>query len=137
MTETHDDHDEEREAYLAALASALSLGDEELLERAYLFDSIARRDTAFGLALVTKRVAPDRLEMIALGNRAEGSASPERDFIRRARFPDGVLSEILGEFIERCGVEGATYREVALGDHAGDADPIEALADLLAGKPDA
>jgi len=121
-----------REALLADLEAAVGLEPGEALERAYVFEPVERGDVSFTLALVTKRLAPDRLEMIAVGGRVEGEGTAARDFVRRARFPDAVLPEILAEFIDRCGVEGALYREIPLADRATDSQrPLERLAELL------
>ena len=104
----------------------------ESLERAYVFEPVERGEVSFTLALVTKRLAPDRLEMIAVGGRVEGEHTAARDFVRRARFPDSVLPEILAEFIDRCGVEGALYREISLsGRDAGADAPLERIAEEL------
>ena len=98
-----------------------------------MFEPLERKDVSFRLALVTKRLDGNRLEMIALGARSGAAAEIEHDFVRRARFPDSLLSEILTEFIDRCGAEGALYREIALHDPRSDArSPIERLAELLA-----
>lgn len=129
----------EREALraerVAALEEALRLEEGQSLERAYLFDPLERKDVAFSLALVVKRVGEERLEMVAIGARAAGTEAPVRDFVRRATFPDPVLPQILEEFIDRCGVEEAVYREVSLVDprsEDGDAiDPTDALAAAL------
>lgn len=126
----------EREALrrerVAALEETVALAEGETLERAYLFDPLERKDVAFSLALVVKRVGEERLEMVALGARAVGTEAPVSDFVRRATFPDPVLPEILEEFIDRCGVEEAVYRELPLADprsESGDpVDPMEALA---------
>lgn len=121
-----------RDALVAELEAAVRLEDGESLERAYVFEPVERGDVSFTLALVTKRLVPDRLEMIAVGGRVEGERTAARDFVRRARFPDAVLPEILAEFIDRCGVEGALYREISLSGRAAGADtPLERLADEL------
>ena len=114
-----------REALIAELEAAVALEDDETLERAYVFEPVERRDVSFTLALVTKRLADGRLEMVAVGGRVAGEQVQARDFVRRARFPEAVLSQILAEFIDRCGVEGAMYREIPLTDR-------DSLADLLA-----
>lgn len=129
------EHDAEtRDRRREALREIVRLGAAERLDRVYLFEPLSRREVAFRLALVTKRTGEGRLEMIAIGERAEKSAPPARDFVRRARFPEAVLPSILEEFIERCGVEGARYREVRLDRGAGvesHEDPIDPLLDLL------
>lgn len=118
---------------IAALAEAMRLAPGERLERCYRFEVIERGDTTFTLALVTKRVALDRLELVAVGSRLGGAAPAGWDFIRRARFPDAVLPRILAEFMDRCGVEGAAYGELAFEDPAEDpADQLASLAALLA-----
>ena len=122
-----------REALVAELETAVGLENDETLERAYVFEPVERRDVSFTLALVTKRLADGRLEMIAVGGRVAGERVDARDFVRRARFPEAVLTEILAEFIDRCGVEGAMYREIPLTGRGSDAvRPLERLADLLA-----
>lgn len=93
-------------------ALAISPGDE--VERAYLFEPLERGGTSFTLLFVTRAGPDDRLELIALGRRATGGVTGDWDFVRRARFPRATLSAVLEEFIERCGVEGAAYREVDL-----------------------
>lgn len=121
-----------RDSLVAELEAAVRLETGESLERAYVFEPVERGDVSFTLALVTKRLAPDRLEMIAVGGRVEGERTAARDFVRRARFPDSVLSEILAEFIDRCGVEGALYREISLSGRDTDAiSPLERLAEEL------
>jgi hypothetical protein len=124
---------EVRDALVAELETAVGLAEGETLERAYVFERVERGDVSFTLALVTKRLSPDRLEMVAVGGRLDGERSAARDFVRRARFPESILSEILAEFIDRCGVEGALYREIALTGRDGDPrPPLERLAELLA-----
>src|SRR5687767_8101835 len=124
--------DAARDALVAELEAAVRLETGESLERAYVFEPVERGDVSFTLALVTKRLGPERLEMIAVGGRVEGERTAARDFVRRARFPDSVLTEILAEFIDRCGVEGALYREIPLsGRDAGADPPLERLADEL------
>ncbi len=124
--------DAARDALVAELEAAVRLESGESLERAYVFEPVERGDVSFTLALVTKRLGPDRLEMIAVGGRIEGERTAARDFVRRARFPDSVLPEILAEFIDRCGVEGALYREISLaGRDAAAVPPFERLADEL------
>ena len=121
-----------RDALVAELEAAVRLEEGESLERAYVFEPVERGDVSFTLALVTKRLLPDRLEMIAVGGRVEGERTAARDFVRRARFPDSVLPEILAEFIDRCGVEGALYREISLSGRDTGADPpLERIADEL------
>ena len=110
---------------IADLEAAVALEDDETLEKAYVFEPVERRDVSFTLALVTKRLADGRLEMVAVGGRVEGEQVDARDFVRRARFPEAVLTQILAEFIDRCGVEGAMYREIPLTGR-------DSLADLLA-----
>ena len=121
--------DAARDALVAELEAAVRLETGESLERAYVFEPVERGDVSFTLALVTKRLGPERLEMIAVGGRVEGERTAARDFVRRARFPDSVLTEILAEFIDRCGVEGALYREVPLSRR--DVPPLERLAEEL------
>ena len=121
-----------RDALVAELEAAVRLEAGESLERAYVFEPVERGEVSFTLALVTKRLAPGRLEMIAVGGRIEGERTAARDFVRRARFPDPILPEILAEFIDRCGVEGALYREISLaGRDAATVPPFERLADEL------
>lgn len=121
-----------RAALVAALEAAVGLEEGEALDRAYVFEPVERRDVSFTLALVTKRLGGDRLEMVAVGGRAEGERAAAHDFIRRARFPEAVLPEILSEFIDRCGVEGALYREVPLTGGAGREGSLDRLAELMA-----
>jgi hypothetical protein len=117
---------------VAELEAAVRLEGSESLERAYVFQPVERGDVSFTLALVTKRLGPDRLEMIAVGGRVEGERTAARDFVRRARFPDSVLPDILAEFIDRCGVEGALYREIPLTERDPAAvPPLERLAEEL------
>lgn len=117
---------------LSRLTAALDLSEGETLDRAYVFEPLERKDVSFRLALVTKRLDGERLEMIALGARSGAAEEIEHDFVRRARFPDTLLAEILIEFIDRCGAEGSLYREVALHDPSADPrPPIERLAELL------
>lgn len=120
---------------LEGLRETLRVEDGETLERAYLFEPLEREDVAFRLALVVKRIAPDRLEMVAIGARSVGTEAPVSDFVRRARFPDPVLPSILEEFIDRCDVEGSVYREISLVEarsEDGEAiDPFTAFADAL------
>ncbi len=124
--------DAARDVLVAELEAAVRLAAGETLERAYVFEPVERGDVSFTLALVTKRLEPDRLEMVAVGGRVEGEQTAARDFVRRARFPDSVLPEILAEFIDRCGVEGALYREIPLAWRDTDAvPPLERLADEL------
>lgn len=124
---------EARQPILAELEAAIGLEEGESLDRAFVFEPVERKDVAFTLTLVTKRLADGRLEMVAFGGRSEGNQAPSHDFVRRARFPKAVLPEILAEFIDRCGVEGALHREVPLGEWDADAStPLERLAELLA-----
>ena len=124
--------DAARDALVAELQTAVRLEEGESLERAYVFEPVERGDVSFTLALVTKRLGSDRLEMVAVGGRVEGERTAARDFVRRARFPDSVLPEILAEFIDRCGVEGALYREIPLsGRNAEAVPPLERLAEEL------
>jgi len=128
---------EARKALVADLEAAVRLGEGEVLERAYVFEPVERRDVSFTLALVTKRLASDRLEMVAVGGRVDKERVTEHDFVRRAQFPEAVLPEILAEFIDRCGVEGAMYREVPLaGRDADPVRPLERLAEILARAED-
>lgn len=121
-----------RDALVADLEAAVRLEEGEALERAYVFEPVERGDVSFTLALVTKRLAPDRLEMVAVGGRIDGGRTAARDFVRRARFPEAILPEILAEFIDRCGVEGALYREIPLaGRDVDPLRPLERLAELL------
>ena len=121
-----------RDALVAELTAAVRLEEGESLERAYVFEPVQRGDVSFTLALVTKRLGPDRLEMIAVGGRVEAERTAARDFVRRARFPDSVLPEILVEFIDRCGVEGALYREIPLSGRDAEAvPPLERIAEEL------
>ena len=108
---------------------ALTAGDA--VERAYVFEPLERRDTSFSLVFVTRSCPDGRLEMVALGGRASGGAVEGWDFMRRARFPRATLAVVLEEFIERCGIEGAAYREVNLLE--GPEPGLQRLVDLLAG----
>jgi len=122
---------EARQPILAELEAAIGLEEGESLDRAFVFEPVERKDVSFTLALVTKRLTDDRLEMVAFGGRSD--QAPSHDFVRRARFPEDVLPEILAEFIDRCGVEGALHREVPLGGRDPDSpNPLERLAELLA-----
>ncbi len=114
----------------------LSPGDS--LERAYLFEPLERGGTYFSLVFVTKECADDRLEMIALGGRAGAGEEAGWDFVRRARFPRATLAAVLEEFIERCGMEGAAYREVDLTGKGPEAG-LSGLSQLLnpSGVPEA
>ena len=124
--------DAARDALVAELETAVRLEAGESLERAYVFEPVARGEVSFTLALVTKRLAPGRLEMIAVGGRVEAERTAAREFVRRARFPDPVLPEILAEFIDRCGVEGALYREISLAARdPATVPPFERLAEEL------
>lgn len=118
-------------ALVAALTTAVDLHEGERLERLYLFDSLERRDTSFSLAFVVKRVDEDRLEMAAVGGRAVGGSAPAHDFLRRARFPESVLPLILAEFIDRCGVEGAVYREIHLAGKGAGREQVAELVERL------
>lgn len=121
-----------RAALLTELEAAVRLEEGEALDRAYVFEPVERREVSFTLALVTKRLDADRLEMVAVGGRSDGQAAGFQDFVRRARFPEAVLPEILAEFIDRCGVEGALYREVTLTGGESEGRPLERLAELMA-----
>ena len=123
-----------RDALVAELEAAVRLEEAESLERAYVFEPVERGDVSFTLVLVTKRLGLDRLEMVAVGGRVEGERTAAREFVRRASFPDSVLPEILAEFIDRCGVEGALYREIPLSGRGPDTiPPLQRLAaELLA-----
>lgn len=112
------------------LERALALSPGDSIERAYLFAPLERGGTSFSLVFVTKACGDDRLEMIALGGRTGAEETRGWDFVRRARFPRATLSAVLEEFIERCGVEGASYREIDLSE-----DGIAGLSHLLA-SPD-
>ncbi|MDX1623165.1 MAG: hypothetical protein R3199_04205 [Gemmatimonadota bacterium] len=124
-----DRNEEKREA----LRDIVRLGPDERLDRLYLFEPLTRREVDFRLALVTKRDLEGKLEMVAIGERAEGDDRPGPDFVRRARFPEAVLPEILQEFIERSGVEVARFREIRLDPGSGGpaADPVDRLLDLI------
>lgn len=122
---------DDRATRLSDLAAAVALQEEQRIERVFVFDPLARRDMAFTLALVVKRVSPERLEMVAIGGRQGAGLSASPDFIRRAAFPEELLPEILAEFIDRCGVEGASYREVRMPPLNGADDPLDALAAIL------
>lgn len=111
------------------LQSAVQLTDGERIERVYVFDPVVRRETTFSLALVTKSMADEALEMVAIGERRPEAATRDLDFVRRARFPAERLPQILEEFIDRCGVEGAVYREFVI---ESDGTPEEQLAELHA-----
>jgi len=121
---------EGRAATRERVAGALHLEPGETLERAYIFEPVERQGVAFLLSLVTKRLGDGRLEMAALGSRADAPGLMELEFARRARFPEEVLASILAELIDRCDVEGAAYREVDLGLDAGAA-PAEQVAALV------
>ena len=131
ITETSTD-----EETIAQLAKVVQLKDRERLERVYVFDPVVRRETAFSLALITKRLDDERLEMIAIGERSVGATTRARDFIRRARFPAEILPLILEEFIDRCGVEGASYREVYI-ENENPSEQLSELAALVSPRPDA
>lgn len=113
-----------------ALRDILDLQEGERLERLYVFQAVERRDVAFSLALVTKRLDGERLELVAIGGRAIPPAPLNRDFVRRARFPEWVLPRILEEFIDRGGVGDAGWREIPLAGRE-DMDPLDALVDAL------
>ena len=121
---------------VAEIEAAVALADGETLDRAFVFEPVERREVSFTLALVTKRLGGDRLEMVAVGGRADGAREALDDFVRRARFPEAVLPEILAEFIDRCGVEGALYREVPLSGGEGEDGPLDRLAELMASAGD-
>lgn len=112
---------------------ALDLEPGEALDRAYVFDALERHEVAFALALVTIRSAEEsgRLQMVAIGSRAEGASVPLHDFVRRAWFPEPLLPSILAELIDRCGVDGAAYRELDLSTRETDVG-LETLVDALA-----
>ncbi len=114
-------------ARTSRLERVLALAPGDTIERAYLFEPLERRGTSFSLVFVTKGRADDRLEMIALGGRLGAEGKAGWDFVRRARFPRTTLSAVLEEFIERCGMEGASYREI---DLSGDG-PEAGLSGLL------
>ncbi len=116
---------------VARLERLFALTPGDAVERAYVFEPLERRDTSFSLVFVTRSCPDGRLELIALGGRAPGGAGDGWDFVRRARFPRATLAVVLEEFIERCGVEGAAYREVDLLEGSGSG--LQRLADLLAG----
>jgi hypothetical protein len=121
------------EARRRTLREIVDLRPGERLERLYLFEPVERSDVAFSLALVTKRLDGERLEMVAIGGRSGGPAPADRDFVRRARFPEPVLPRILEEFIDRGGVVDAGWREVPLG---AEDDPLDALLEALEPRPD-
>lgn len=125
--------DEGRENARGRVAEALRLQPGEMLERAYVFEPVERKGVSFLLALVTKRLLDGRLEMAALGGRADAPGSIELEFARRAQFPDEVLPSILAELIERCDAATAAYREVDLGLISGAAVDVQvaALVDRL------
>ncbi|MGH7563660.1 MAG: hypothetical protein ACREK5_04465 [Gemmatimonadota bacterium] len=117
-------------ARTSRLERILALAPGDALERAYLFEPLERRGTSFSLVFVTKWCAGDRLEMTALGGRSGARGEAGWDFVRRARFPRTTLSAVLEEFIERCGMEGASYREVDLSRDGPDAG-LPGLLQLL------
>lgn len=117
---------------VARLERLLALTPGDVVERAYVFEQIERRDTSFSLIFVTKSCLDGRLELVALGGRAPGGDGNGWDFVRRARFPRSTLAVVLEEFIERCGALGASYREVDLSRGSGSGR--EGLAELLAGS---
>lgn len=96
------------------LEHVLAQSSGGVIERAYIFEPLERRGTSFSLLFVTLAGAEDRLEMVALGGRIPADGEPEWDFVRRARFPRSTLPAVLEEFIDRCGAEGASYRELDL-----------------------
>jgi hypothetical protein len=116
---------------VARLERLLALTPGDVVERAYVFEPLERRDTSFALVFVTKSCPDGRLELLALGGRVPGGGGNGWDFVRRARFPRSTLAEVLEEFIERCGALGASYREVDLTEGSGSG--LDRLADLLAG----
>lgn len=123
--------DPARDQRVAMLRETLDLVGGQTLERAYLFEPLERKDVAFRLALVVKRIGPERLEMIAIGARAVGTELPVSDFVRRASFPEPVLPSILEEFIDRCGVEGSVYRELRLaGARSPEGESVDAFTAL-------
>lgn len=126
--------DEGRENARGRVAAVLRLQPGEILERAYVFEPVERKGVSFLLALVTKRLLDGRLEMAALGGRADAPGFIELEFARRAQFPDEVLPSILAELIERCDADTAAYREVDLGLLAGTAvdEQVAALVERLA-----
>lgn len=120
------------------LERILALSPRDTLERAYLFEPLERRGTSFSLVFVTKECADGRLEMIALGGRLGPEDETGWDFVRRARFSRATLTAVLEEFIERCGMEGAAYREIDLGGVGPEAG-LSGLSRLLSppGVPEA
>ena len=118
-------------ALVPTLAEALHLEEGQRLERLYVFDRLDRGGTSFSLAFVVKRLDQERLEMVAIGGRAAAEGPPAQDFIRRARFPEAVLSPILAEFIDRWAMEGAVYREVPLEGAGSFAEQLDELAGHL------
>jgi hypothetical protein len=112
---------------VARLERLFALTPGDAVERAYVFEPLERRNTSFSLVFVTRSCADGRLELVALGGQAPGGGDGW-DFVRRARFPRATLAVVLEEFIERCGVEGAVYREVDLLESG-----LQRLAGLLAG----
>jgi hypothetical protein len=115
---------------VARLERLFALTPGDAVERAYVFEPLERRNTSFSLVFVTRSCADGRLELVALGGQAPGGGDGW-DFVRRARFPRATLAVVLEEFIERCGVEGAVYREVDLLE--GSESGLQRLAGLLAG----
>lgn len=116
------------EDFVTEVRGIVSLAEGEFLERAYVFEPIERGDVRFTLALVTKRIALGRLEMVALGGRAGLDPVAAREFVSRARFPEAMLPSILEEFIDRCGIEGRQYRRI---DLEPEDDPVVRLAAAL------
>ncbi|MGH7571623.1 MAG: hypothetical protein ACREMK_07250 [Gemmatimonadota bacterium] len=121
-------------ARTSRLERILALAPGDALERAYLFEPLERGGTSFSLVFVMKACADDRLEMIALGGRIGVPGEAGWDFVRRARFPRTTLADVLEEFIERCGMEGASYREIDLAGDGPEAG-LAGLSQLLA-SPD-
>ncbi|HET9581832.1 MAG TPA: hypothetical protein VFP76_03370 [Gemmatimonadota bacterium] len=115
---------------VARLERLLALTPGDTIERAYLFEPLKRGGTSFSLAFVTKSCSDGRLELVALGGRGTGAGAEGWDFVRRARFPAATLAAVLEEFIERCGVEGAAYRQIDL--LAGHESSLQRLSGLLA-----
>jgi hypothetical protein len=99
-----------------------------------VFEPVERKDVSF-TGLVTKRLADDRWRWWPSAGGAKATRPVTISF--GARFPDAVLPEILAEFIDRCGVEGALHREFPLAEwHADAPNPLERLAELLAPAAD-
>lgn len=119
------------EDLITELQDAVRLADGERLERVYVFDPVVRKETTFSLALVTKSTADGVLEMVAIGERRPEAATRDLDFVRKARFPAERLSQILEEFIDRCGVEGAVYREFMIEADGTHEEQLAELCELL------